>query len=135
MMLEEQLKKHWYFQYTGGYSVKKNSREILKSIDYTIELLKTNENLVLMFPQGKIHSSHNTSIHFESGVQHIVAKCSDDSQIIFVANITDYFSDANPHLFIYVKTYSAMFLKTKNLEDEYNLFFSGVLDQHNIKTS
>lgn len=46
MMLEEQLKKHWYFQYTGGFSVNRNSREIVESIDYAVELLNKDDNLV-----------------------------------------------------------------------------------------
>jgi len=133
MMLEEQLKKHWYFQYTGGYSVKKNSREIVKSIDYTIELLKDKDNVVLMFPQGKIHSGHNSSIHFEKGIQHIVAECADDAQVLFVANFTDYFSDAKPNLFIYTKKYPAAHLRNKNIDEEYNLFFTSVLNHHKTK--
>lgn len=135
MMLEEQLKKHWYFQYTGGYSVKKNSREILESIDYTLILLDKDKNMVLMFPQGKIHSAHNNFVKFESGIQRIIEKCKDETQVLFVANVTDYFSDAKPHLFIYTKTCTAEFLKNKNIEDEYNIFFTEVLNQHKTKTS
>jgi 1-acyl-sn-glycerol-3-phosphate acyltransferase len=135
MMLEEQLKKHWYFQHTGGYSIKKNSRESLESIGYTVELLSKDENLVLMFPQGKIHSSHINSVQFESGIQHIIKKCKDATQMLFVVNITDYFSDAKPHLFIYTKTSTIEFLKNRNIEEEYNLFFTEVLNTHKTKTS
>jgi len=135
MMLEEQLKKHWYFQHTGGFSVKKNSREILESIDYTVELLEKDKNMVLMFPQGKIHSSHNNSVHFEGGIQKIIRKCKDETQVMFVVNITDYFSDAKPHLFIYTKTGTADLLINRNIEEEYNLFFTEVLNTHKTKTS
>lgn len=135
MMLEGQLKKHWYFQYTGGYSVKPNSREVIESIDYTVELLNKENNLVLMFPQGKIHSTYNNSVHFESGINHIIAKCPNETQIVFVANFTDYFSDAKPHLFIYVNTCTAAFLKDRNPEEEYNLFYSKALKQHKTITS
>lgn len=135
MMLEEQLKKHWYFQHTGGFSVNKNSREILESIDYAVQLLDNKKNMVLMFPQGKIHSSHNNSVRFESGIQHIVKKCKDQTQVLFVANVTDYFSDAKPHLFIYTKTGTARFLKNRNIEEEYNLFFNEVINHHKTKTS
>lgn len=135
MMLEEQLKKHWYFQYTGGFSVRKNSREILESIDYTVQLLEKDKNMVLMFPQGKIHSSHNNSVRFERGIQQIIKKCHDKTQVLFVANFTDYFSDSKPHLFIYTKTGTAGFLKNKNIEEEYNLFLTEVLNQHKTKTS
>ncbi len=54
MMLEEQLRKRMYLNKSGGYSVRKGSRSILKSLDYTAELLKEKKSLVLMFPQGKI---------------------------------------------------------------------------------
>ncbi|MBP6662223.1 MAG: lysophospholipid acyltransferase family protein [Paludibacter sp.] len=135
MMLEEQLKKHWYFQHTGGYSVKKKSREMLESINYTVELLEKEKNMVLMFPQGKIHSSHNSSIRFESGIQQIIKKCKNETQVLFVANLTDYFSDAKPHLFIYTKICIAGSLKNSNIEEEYNLFLTEVLNQHKTKTS
>ncbi|HEY9123700.1 MAG TPA: lysophospholipid acyltransferase family protein [Bacteroidales bacterium] len=135
MMLEQQLKKHWYFSYTGGYSIKTKSREVVKSIDYTAELLHNQENIVLMFPQGKIHSAYNNDIHFEKGVQHIVNKSPDDMQVLFVANFTDYFSDAKPHLYIYHEAYPALFLKKNDIEKEYNQFYTRVLNKHKIKAS
>ncbi len=135
MMLEEQLKKHWYFQQIGGYSVRKNSREVIESIDYTAELLNKDGNLVLMFPQGEIHSAHTHAVHFENGIQYIIKKCKDAAQVLFVVNITDYFSNAKPHLFIYTKTCTAGFLKNRNIEEEYNLFFTEVLNTHKTKTS
>jgi 1-acyl-sn-glycerol-3-phosphate acyltransferase len=135
MMLEEQLKKHWYFQHTGGYSVRKNSREAIESIDYTVKLLSKDENFVLMFPQGKIYSAHTDVVHFENGIQYIIKKCKDDTQVMFVINITDYFSDVKPHLFIYTKTYTVGFLKNRDIEKEYNLFFTEVLSTQKTKTS
>ncbi|MDP4273482.1 MAG: lysophospholipid acyltransferase family protein [Bacteroidota bacterium] len=135
MMLEEQLKRHWYFQYTGGYSVKKNSRDIFASIDYTVELLSKDENLVLMFPQGKIHSSYNSSVRFQKGIKQIINKCTDETQVLFVVNITDYFSDAKPHLFVYIANFLAGSLRESNIENEYNQFLSQVLNQHKTKTS
>lgn len=135
MMLEDQLKKHWYFRYTGGYSVKRKSKEIVKSIEYTNELLSNPKNIILMFPQGKIHSSHNSSIYFEKGIQVIINKAPEDTQVLFAASITDYFSDARPNLFIYTKTCHAISLKNNNVDKEYNLFYTQVLNHHKTKTS
>lgn len=135
MMLEDQLKKHWYFQFTGGYSVKKNSKDILASIDYTIELLNNNENLVLMFPQGKIHSSYNSSVRFEKGIKHIINICNDDTQVLFVVNVADYFSNAKPHLFVYIANNLAGSFRQNDIEIEYNRFLSEVMNQHKTKTS
>lgn len=84
MMLEEQLKKHWYFNYTGGFSVNKSSKSIVETVQYSAELLSHPNNLVLMFPQGKIGSLHKRSIEFEKGVQKIIERTDRNRvQIVF----------------------------------------------------
>jgi 1-acyl-sn-glycerol-3-phosphate acyltransferase len=135
MMLEEQLKRYRFFQYCGGFSVKKGSREVVDSIDYTLELLSKDENMVLMFPQGKIYSSYNSEVLFESGIQHIIERCKDETQVIFVVNLTDYFSDSKPNLFIYTKVCTAGSLRHGSVEDEYNGFLSMVMECHKTKSS
>lgn len=135
MMLEDQLKKHWYFSYTGGYSVKKNSRSILDSISYSIELLQHPENLVLMFPQGVIHSIHNDAVVFENGVERIIKKTAPETQVVFVANLIDYFSDSKPNLYIYFKSFFAQDFQKTTVEKEYNTFYKQSLNFQKIKTS
>ncbi len=135
MMLEEQLEKHWYFQYSGGYSIKKKSRNIIESLNYSIELLQQPENLVLMFPQGQIHSMHNDIVHFEKGVERIIQNVSPETQIIFVANLVDYFSDSKPNLYIYIKPFLAKDIQQSDLETEYNGFFRQVLNSQKAKIS
>lgn len=135
MMLEEQLRKHWYFQHTGAYSVKKNSRSILESLEYTSELLQYSQNMVFMFPQGKINSLYNNSIHFENGVQRLIEQSERNLQVIFVANLLDYFSDSKPNLFMYIKSYLAEDLKENSTETEYNRFYNKVLKHQKSITS
>jgi 1-acyl-sn-glycerol-3-phosphate acyltransferase len=65
MMLEEQLRKYSFFNKTGGYSVKKGSKSIIESIQYTVSLLKDKTNMVFLFPQGKIGSAYQDKIVFE----------------------------------------------------------------------
>ena len=135
MMLEEQLKKHWYFQYIGGYSVKKKTRSIVESIGYTIELLSDNGNMVFMFPQGEITSMHNHAIVFEKGAQRIVDGSSDDVQVLFMANFIDYFSDPKPNVFMYLQKFPAQGLKKNQLEFHYNKFYQQALNTQKIKVS
>jgi 1-acyl-sn-glycerol-3-phosphate acyltransferase len=135
MMLEEQLKKHWYFNYTGGYSIKKKSRSIVESINYSIDLLKQPENLVLMFPQGQIHSLYNNKVTFEKGIERIVHNIAPDTQILFVANLIDYLSDSNPNLFIYFKTFLAKDFHQSNTEGEYNKFYDQAINTQKAKIS
>lgn len=135
MMLEDQLRKNWYFQYSGGYSVKKKSRSLLESLAYTSSLLEDKQNMVFVFPQGRIHSMHQHHISFEKGVSRIIGQCSPDTQIVFAANLIDYFSDAKPSLFMHIKTFRANDLQTVPVETAYNRFYTRVLDNHKKKVS
>lgn len=135
MMLEEQLKKHWILQYSGGYSIKKRTRNIIESINYTIEILSHGENMVFLFPQGQIHSIYNNSIAFEKGIERIIKNISPETQVIFVVNMLDYFSDAKPNLFICIKSYLAKEFQQFNVEYEYNNFYTQVIDIQKTKVS
>ncbi len=135
MMLEEQLRKHWYFQYSGGYSIKKKTREIIESINYTTELLKQQGNIVIMFPQAQIHSIYNNTIVFEKGIGRIIKNTSPETQVLFVANLIDYFSDAKPNLFIYLKLFLAKDFQQSDIEDKYNKFYAKVVDNQKSKVS
>ncbi len=123
MMVEKQLIKYWYFRYTGGYSVNPGSKNVLESLNYTIQLLNNPQNMVLMFPQGKIYSLYQSDIHFEKGINFILCKCKPAVQVLFVANFIDYLNNKKPQLFIYYKSYSLEDIKNSNIENEYNLFY------------
>ncbi len=73
-MLEEQLRKHMYLNKAGGFSVRKGSRSIVESLGYTAELLNDKNNLVLMFPQGRIESMHKQDFVFEKGIEYVLKK-------------------------------------------------------------
>jgi hypothetical protein len=125
MMLEEQLKKHWYFNYTGGFSVNKSSKSIVETVQYSAELLSHPNNLVLMFPQGKIGSLHKRSIEFEKGVQKIIERTDRSQiQIIFLVNSIDYFINKKPILYHYVTEYKESDINYLSLEKNYNAFLN-----------
>ncbi len=105
MMLEEQLKKNKICNYVGGYSVKKKSKSIIESLNYTVDLLSDNRNMVLIFPQGEIQSLYIPSIQFEQGIDHILKKAKGKVQVLFLVNRVDYFSNTKPSLFIYFQEY------------------------------
>ena len=123
MMLEEQLRKHWYFNYTGGFSVNKSAKSVIETIQYSAELLSHPENLVLIFPQGKIESIHKQSIDFEKGVQKIIERTDRSNlQIIYLVNSIDYFINKKPVLYHYIKEYKGSDTNYLVLEKCYNAF-------------
>jgi len=130
MMLEEQLKKNMFLNKTGGYSIKKDSRSILETLDYTAELLSDKKNLVLMFPQGKIESIYTPAIRFEKGIEHILKKVKGRIQILFLVNLIDYFSNPKPGLYIYFREYEGSDFDSKNLQKEYNDFYAACVAEN-----
>ena len=125
MMLEEQLKKHWYFNYTGGFSVNKSSKSIVETVQYSAELLSHPNNLVLMFPQGKIESLHKRSIDFEKGVQKIIERTDRSQvQIVFLVNSIDYFINKKPIFYHYITEYKGSDTIYLSLEKSYNEFLN-----------
>ncbi len=124
MMLEEQLRRYSIFMNTGGYSVNKGTRSIIESINYTVELLSDSNNLVLLFPQGKITSIYDRSFLFERGIERIIKEIKGKTQIIFVANLVDYFSNEKPTLYIYFKEYDLGDHKIEKIQENYSIFYS-----------
>jgi 1-acyl-sn-glycerol-3-phosphate acyltransferase len=125
MMLEEQLRKYKFFINTGGYSVKKGSRSVIESINYTIELLTDSKNLVMLFPQGKITSIYDQSFHFERGIERILKAVNGKVQIVFLANLVDYFSNEKPSLSIYLQEWNSSYTCIEKIQEDFNRFFQG----------
>jgi len=124
MMLEEELRKHMYLNRSGGFSVRKGSRSIVESLNYTAELLNDKNNLVLMFPQGRIESIYKNDFLFEKGIEYVLNKTGTRPQIVFLVNLIDYFSNQRPGLYMYLKEYNGTDISTGNLQKEFNRYYS-----------
>jgi len=124
MMLEEQLKKYWYFNQAGAYSIRKGSRSIIDSIDYTAEILKDPSNMVVLFPQGKIESTQINEIHFEKGISKIIRKLHNPVQLLFSVVFFDYFSKRKPGVNFYTLNFDYNNKNHYELQLEYNRFYS-----------
>ena len=57
MVREDTTVQLQYLKYGGAFSINKKSRDMLQSLDYAAELLNDPQNLVLIFPQGKLYSN------------------------------------------------------------------------------
>ena len=125
MMLEEQLRKRMFLNKCGGFSVGKQPRELLKSISHAAALLSDPNNLVLIFPQGKIETKYRYPFQFKRGIEEILKRAEKPVQVVFIASLVDYFSHSRPGLFIH---YQGMDQGTQPgrrvIEQAYNSFFS-----------
>lgn len=127
MMLEEQLKKHWYFRYAGGFSVRRNTLSIIKTLNYTTEILQNKHNMVLLFPQGHLRSMHEKELTFESGIGKIVKGCKNEINILFAANFIEYGSKRKPSLFMHIQSYKGEGKTTTDIQNGYNDFYRDAL--------
>jgi 1-acyl-sn-glycerol-3-phosphate acyltransferase len=126
MMLEEQLEQHSFFKKTGGYPVRKGSRSIIETINYTVDLLKNKGNMVLLFPQGKIESNYTSKFIFGKGALRIIDEVRGKAQILFVVNLMEYYSHARPSLYMYASDYDGI----KEAGESYNEFHTSVMAAH-----
>ncbi len=120
MMLEEQLAARMFLNKTGAYSIRKGHRSALESIQYTAEILSDPGNLVILFPQGEIHSIYDRPAHFESGWFHLFRYLNNPIQIIFYITLFDYFSNRKPELHFYLYDCAYDGKSNQELNDEFN---------------
>ena len=130
MMLEEQIGKFPLLNKVGGYSVRKKSRSIIETLIYTNELLSDKRNLVLLFPQGEIQSVYTQKIKFGKGLGRILKDNAGKIQVIFLANLIDYFSEEKPTLYTYFQEFVNTESSLELVEKEYNLFYSGCISEN-----
>lgn len=104
MMLEEQLARHPFLNRCGCFSIKKNSRSMLETLDYCAELMRVPRNMVLLFPQGGIESMHRDEFRFQPGVGRLLQRIGSECSIVLNVNLTDYGSGRRPALNCYFRT-------------------------------
>lgn len=123
IMLEQQLREFMILNKGGAFSIKKNSRSIVESLDYTAGLLKQKENMLLIFPQGEIQTLYTHDFVFEKGVEYILKKLNGEVQVVFNVNLVDYFSYKKPALNIYFAQYTpADKIDIEAIQQDFTLF-------------
>ena len=106
MMLETELRKHRFMRQGGAFSIDPGSRSIVNTFAYTHQLLAEPQNLVTIFPQGKIHSQYDPALSFQPGIGKMLDRTEEEFQVIFYSAHLDYGSHARPTLSLRLKQFS-----------------------------
>ncbi|OAQ40232.1 glycerol acyltransferase [Pedobacter psychrophilus] len=135
MVLEDTLKEVKFLPYMGCFSIQKNAKSLIQSLDYAAKLLDNPKNLVLIFPQGELHSSHVSSVAFEKGVGKIISSSQKKFQYIFAAVLTDYFNFRKPSIKISLENWEAQeYSSLQVIKSAYNKHYEKSLkEQSEIK--
>ncbi|WNJ18498.1 1-acyl-sn-glycerol-3-phosphate acyltransferase [Pontibacter sp. G13] len=127
MMLERELSKRPFMRRGGAFSIHPGTRGIVESFDYAAKLLQAPENLVLMYPQGAIHSLYEQQITFHPGLKRLLRHSPGFQLIGFVATV-DYFSQPKPQVHLYLKRFDHTEIQDlPTLNNAYQDFFDSSL--------
>ena len=99
MILKKQLKKNMWMRYFGCFSISPGSVTVNESLDYAAEILNTPGNLLLMYPQGNLESSHIRHIEIKEGINDIISRVKGKCQLIWSSNIVEYFESLKPSIY------------------------------------
>lgn len=132
LVTPEDYHRHWYLKYLGAFAAGSRGKDVVETLTYAGQLLDDPQNLVLLFPQGKIYSSHARSIIFEKGVMQVVNASKKKFQIIFSATLLDYFDKRKPQLTTYLSSWEAEeYMSLQLLKSEYNKHYENAVKTQN----
>ncbi|HWW41257.1 1-acyl-sn-glycerol-3-phosphate acyltransferase [Pedobacter sp.] len=126
----EDYKKQWFLKYFGGFAPEQKGKDVVETLLYAGHLLDDPLNLVLLFPQGKLHSGHVGSITFEKGIMQVLNASKKKFQVVFSATLCDYFNQRKPQMRTYLKEWEAEeYVSLQLLKSEYNKHYDHALKQ------
>lgn len=124
MVTEENYRNVWFLKYLGAFSVSRHSKDMIRSLEYAGTLLNDNDNLVLIFPQGKLYSSHVKQVEFEKGLIKVINSSERKFQYVFAASFVDYFENRKPSVRCYLNCWEgAEFTSLQLIKSAYNKHF------------
>ncbi|MDN5283756.1 MAG: hypothetical protein JWR38_30 [Mucilaginibacter sp.] len=104
MILEDTARQVSFFKYMGAFSVNKNSKDMMASLDYAAGLLNDPQNMVLIFPQGKLYSNFTDQVVFQKGLMKIISGAQNNFQLLFAATFIEHLQYKKPSANVYLKT-------------------------------
>lgn len=119
MMLEEELRKYWFFSRVGAYSIKHNSiKSIRESHTYTKELFSGPANSIIIYPQGEIEDFEKRPLALKKGLKYFIEDSTDDFSILPVAFKIQYYNEMKPAI---VARFGRP-LNNNELKNDFNLY-------------
>lgn len=123
MVREDTTVKFQYVKYGGAFSINKQSRDMLQSLDYAAELLNDPQNMVLIFPQGKLYSNFANTVQFEKGVIRVIEKAEGKFQLLFASTFVQYLKHKKPTATIYLKAEQSEGKSFEDLKNAYQMHY------------
>lgn len=99
MMLEDQLKRYWFFKKLGAYSINPASpRSIIETANYTKQIVGKPENFVVTYPQGEIESFEKRPLTLKQGLNFFMKGIESDFLLLPVGFKIHYYNEKYPSI-------------------------------------
>ena len=98
---------------------------MLASLDYAAQLLNDPQNMVLIFPQGKLHSNFVSGVGFQRGLFKIMQNAAGKFQTIMAATFIESLQYKKPIAAVYLKATDVI----ENIEGAYQQHYDNALQQ------
>ncbi|MBE2279162.1 MAG: lysophospholipid acyltransferase family protein [Ignavibacteriaceae bacterium] len=119
LMLEEQLKRYYFFNYLGAYSINLNdARSMIESINYTNNLLNKPDNFIAFYPQGEIQLYGLENIKLKKGFKRVLGASNANYLVVPVAFKFQFEEEKLPAIYCRF----GEIIKPANISGDYKLF-------------
>lgn len=125
LMLAEQLKRRMFLNRLGAIGISRHSKQVVDTLNYCNTILEKPNNILFFFPQGEILPQSTPEIKFQKGAYKIVERSKNNINLLFVVNLTEYFSNRKPTLFTFYKLIDPTSItKAEDLEYAYQQYLN-----------
>jgi 1-acyl-sn-glycerol-3-phosphate acyltransferase len=129
MMLEEELRKRMFLRNIGAFSVKRGQRSILESLSYAASCLYSPENMLLLFPTGRLQTLYAREFPFQKGIERILEKAPENLQVVFSFILPEFGAKPKPGLHAYLRPCEPWYASKSWMEEAFHESFQAVIDQ------
>lgn len=133
LIREPDYHKHAFFKYLGAFAPENNSKDLVETFNYAGRLLDDPDNLLLIFPQGKLQSGYLSAVYFEKGIIQIINSSKKTFQTIFAATLIDH-SKRKPVIKTYLHNWEAgEYLSLQLIKSEYKKHYEESVKQQSAE--
>ena len=119
LMLEEQLRRYWFFQKVGAFSINpRHPKSIKETFNYMVEILSDNKNVLIFYPQGEIEAYDKRPLKVKEGLKSILGMTNSQINILPIAFKIKYGNTKKPDLLLRFGD----LIPSTTLKDDFNYF-------------
>lgn len=128
LMLEEQLRRYWFFQKIGAFSInQKNPKSISKTFQYMVDIVCNSRNYLVFYPQGEIEPYDKRPLKIKDGLKYLTNKLQTLVNILPIAFKIKYSNNKKPDVFV---RFGKM-LSSNDVKNNYDMY----LDEFNLNVT